>query len=160
MSISENDLLRRFDVVFRTILVVATITISAALAFYKEILPSYAFLYSIVFFAAAISIWAYSTFRGGTGECVLKIVAWWTLMSAFTLQIARLAFSSFYLPPLVTTVAVSVALMLTWPLFRYFRCTMLNAQERYVKKGLKIGLLVIFLAEVIGLIITSTLSIT
>ena len=153
MSIPEDELLKRFDVVFRTILVVASITISVAMAFYKEILPSYAFFYSIGFFLAAISIWAYSTLSGGTRECALKIFAWWTLMTAFTLLLARLIFSSFFLPLFVSTVCLSVALMLTWPLFTYFRRVIPDGQERHMKKILKVVPLGVFGVEFIYFII-------
>jgi hypothetical protein len=153
MSILEDDLLKRFDVVFRTVLVVTSVTISVAIAFYKEILPSYAFFYSIIPFLAAISIWAYSTLSGGTRECKRKISAWWTLMTAFTLLLARLIFSSFFLLPFVSTICLLVALMLTWPLFTYFRRVMPDGDELQLKIVLMVILLGVFIVDVISLII-------
>lgn len=89
MSDEKDDLLRRFDVVFRTVLVIASITISVFITFYKEVMPSYAIIYSIIFFMVPIVIWAFLTLQGGAEECELKILAWWILMSAFVLLFVR-----------------------------------------------------------------------
>jgi hypothetical protein len=153
MPVPEDELLKRFDVVFRTILVVAGIAISATIAFYKEILPPFAFVYSIGFFLAAISIWAISTLKGGTIEYSVKILAWWTLMTAFTLLVARLIFSNFLLPPFVTTLALATSLIFTWPLFSYFRGVISDDLEHTIKKIFKVALLAVFVADIISLII-------
>lgn len=154
---SENDRLQRFDVVFRTILVLASITLSATFAFYRDVLPWYAFLYSIGFFSGAIVFWSYSTMRGGSGEYVLKVVAWWTLMSAFTLLVARLILSSFILPPFVTTISICLSCLFTCPIASYFRNLMLPSEIRALKKALILAILAVFLADFFYLMINSIL---
>jgi hypothetical protein len=113
--------LHRFDLVFRTLLVIASISLSAGLSLYKDVLSPLAFLYSVVPLVLAVVFWSSATFHGGSHECIFKTVAWWTLMLAFVLLVFRLVFSfSYFLPPFVTTISVLLAWVLSRFLIHYF----------------------------------------
>jgi hypothetical protein len=123
MSAEKSDHLRRFDDVFKTLLVIASILLSGALAFYKELLPSAFFSAIIISFALSICTWVIGTFSDGVDEGIFKIVAWWALMTSFAATLARLIFYStpLSLPRFGTTAIAVVSFLLSYPMFGYFR---------------------------------------
>lgn len=150
---NDDDRLRRFDLVFRTLLVVATISLSAGLSFFKDIISPYAFFYAVVPFILAICVWSFSVLHDGPSESIFKIMAWWTLMCSFILLISRLALSfSFFLPPMVTTASVVGALVLTRPFVTYFR-GLDDDGLRWTMKILRLIVVGIFVADLISLVV-------
>jgi len=123
----------RFDEAFKMLLIIATITFSGALAFYKEIIELRFFSYSIGVFVIAIIIWLFSTLYGEKYEYLLKTGAWWLLMFAFGTVFARLYFTVFLLPPLVVSLVVLLSLVLTLPMLTYLKETIGAKECKYLR---------------------------
>jgi hypothetical protein len=123
MSAEKSDRLRRFDDVFRTLLVIVSILLSGALAFYKEFLPSdFFFLVIMLTFTVSICTWVIGTFFDGVEEGIFKILAWYSLMAAFAITLARLIFySTLSFPRFVLTAVAVVSFLLSYPMFGYLR---------------------------------------
>ena len=136
----------RFDEAFKMLLIVMTLTLSANIGLYKEIMEPKSFSYTIWIFAITIVIWAYSTLSGGKDEYVLKALAWYFLMLAFGVFFARLRFTVFLLPPLVVSLIVLVGLALTLPILWYLKEIIGEKEQKRLTKVLfSITLLLIVL---------------
>jgi hypothetical protein len=122
MSAERSDRLRRFDDVFRTLLVIASIFVSGALAFYKELLSSDILSVLMFLFVLSICGWAVGTLWGGVEEISLKIGAWWCLMVAFVFSLSRLMFyTTLSVPKFVLTTDAVISFLLWYPITTYFR---------------------------------------
>ena len=150
MSAEKSDHLRRFDDVFKTLLVIASILLSGALAYYKEALASVFFSSIISSFAISICFWVFGTFFDGVTEGIFKILAWWALMLAFVATLARLIFySTPSLPRFVDIAIMVVSFLLSYPMFGYFR-NLTHPPDHL--KILKIALAIASAIVVVGLI--------
>lgn len=136
MKIRMSDRLRRFDDVFRTLLVIASILISGTLAFFKDLVPSYYFLSMMIVFVLSICSWTIGTLKGTVDEYIFKLFSWWSLMLAFSISLARFAFYSNPSPPkFVLTGSVVVTAILSYPMFAYFK-NLTNPQDAKILKTL------------------------
>ncbi len=120
MQKDMEDRLRRFDITFRTLLVIMSIFFSGSLAFYMDVLDPFAFAYSAVFFSGSIVCWAFAMLLGGHSEIPLKIISWLALMTSLALFVERLVFRSFILPQWGNFAGFLVGTLLTWKMVDYF----------------------------------------
>jgi hypothetical protein len=146
-----EDHLRRFDLVFRTLLVIASILISGSFAFYRGLLDSRAFPLIVLLFAISICTWAFGTLLGqAKGEGMYKLLAWWSLIFAFMITLARLLFySTPSIPKFVLTTGVIVSLFLSYPMFSYLRDLTPSSDRKILKAILIIASAVLVVADLV-----------
>lgn len=114
-----SERLRRFDEVFRPLLIIVTI-ISGSIAFSKGLLPTDVFASMIGLLAATIITWSVGTLLGRDTEIVFKILAWDFLMLTLFWDFWHFTNYSAYIMPTGTITLISVgAFLFSLPILIY-----------------------------------------
>lgn len=112
-----EDRIRRFDDVFRTLLIVGTILFSFSITFQKE-MGAIAFTTYVIAFGTTIICWCFGKLCSGL-ETTLKIIAWFFLGVLTLTGYIRMVFFFNVLPVEWSIVIVTIAYCLSNWLFLY-----------------------------------------
>jgi len=139
----------RFDDAFKMLLIVMSITYSASIAFFREVMEPKFFSYSGGFFVLTIVLWTFATLYDGDVGCILKILAWYFLMMGYGTIYARLQYNVFLLPALVISIITLVALALTLPIIMYLKKNIPEKDYRLLMKGFPLITLLFIILDVL-----------
>lgn len=150
-SPTRSDSLRRFDEVFRTLLVIGSVLISGQIAFSKGLLPLDIFAYNINAFVLTISAWSIGTLVGRDVEVVFKIVAWYFLMLTLLGTIGRLILYSTYILPNGSLVLISIGgFLLSYPMLNYLGDLVSSRAKRNLRIVIVAVTIIFIIADVIS----------
>jgi len=114
----RNARRQRFDETFKILLVIATITMTFSLNFYRDVLSISFFLEFFSSFVFSVILWSAYNMIGGFYEYLCKLGAWHLLTFAMVTSFERLILGKLQIPPLLGLINLFV---ITFPTFRIKR---------------------------------------
>ena len=138
-----SERIKRFDGIFRFLLIISTIIFSGALAFYKESMPEYFFSGYIYTIISVVFLWSIGHTRENISrEAIWKLLSWFMLMFFISSNVESLFYQ---IPGIMELSFVTRYFLLT------FSCCMTLPMYFYLKnilpivfKGIFIIIIIIF----------------
>ena len=106
-----EDKIRRFDDVFRTLLIVGTILFSFNTALQRGKIMTATFVWYVILFSMAVIFWCFGTLHSAL-ETEYKIIAWFGLVTLILSSYLMIFFQGVPTPQFVVVVSISYAISL------------------------------------------------
>lgn len=145
----SQDRTRRFDDTFKILLTIYTVSFSASLALFRDLMGSEFFFLTIAILVITIGLWAIFNLGGGNYEYVGKIIAWYFLMIAFGLFFLRLYYLVIVIPPIVEIFLFLLCFGLTVAIKNYLKEVINEVGKLFLNVCLPLVTLAIIIFDVL-----------
>jgi hypothetical protein len=141
----NNERSKRFDDVYKMLLLIESVLISSSFAFFKDVMPWEFFNFTILSYIFSIILWCIPHLYATSSEYVFKIIGWYFTVQITLVTFARLCLLVYVLPQIYTISVLTLSFCFSFPMIYYLKQ---NIGREYVKH-LKISLLIVVLALII-----------